>query len=221
MSPLLIGALAADVQSPRLIVRAVGGTRDFAVFACIAATWHPRFDIEFAIGRPAQISRSRVDHAIRNPKSLKDFLFDPQDILVQRVGILQIRPRVTKHFHLCKLVHAIDASSRTTRRTGFGTKTVRKPGVLQRQRSDVEGLILLNSTESNLGRCHETQVAVGNRINLSFIPARVESNPLQNRITCQVRRRKQREAFATKLQQRILHERHFEHHGIVLQEVKS
>src|SRR5439155_16293743 len=48
----------ADIEPPRLIIRAIGGAGDLAVFAALASTRHPSFQIVLAISRPAQIARA-------------------------------------------------------------------------------------------------------------------------------------------------------------------
>ncbi len=122
-SPFYRG-FAADVQSTRLIVGAVRCTGDFTELATVASAGHPGFDVELAIGRATEISRGGIDHAVVNAKSLEDLFFDTKDLSMQGVGIFQVRPGVTEHFHLCKLVDSVDSLASSTSRSGFGSEAV-------------------------------------------------------------------------------------------------
>ncbi len=86
----------------------------------------------------------------------------------------------------------------------------------QRPKSDLSGY-----HQSNLCGRNETQVCVRDRIDLRLIAARIKADAFQNRIASEVRRCVQREAFTSQLRQRKLDEGRFQHHRIVLQEVKS
>src|SRR5438132_1467691 len=48
-SPLLTRSLVADVEPASLEIGAVGGARDFAELAFLAAAWHPGFQVVFPV----------------------------------------------------------------------------------------------------------------------------------------------------------------------------
>ena len=78
--PFFAGAIA-NAQPPGLIVGAIRGAGDFAIFARFAPARHPGFEIELAIGRPAQIAGGRVDDAIGNAQAVEDSAFQVAEIV--------------------------------------------------------------------------------------------------------------------------------------------
>ncbi len=105
----------ADAQATGLVVGTVAGARHFAVFAVLAATRHPGFQVELAVGRSAQIAAGGVDHTIRNTQSIEDFTFQPAEVIERFIALLRQRER--KHFDFRKLMHAVESTSRPTMRT--------------------------------------------------------------------------------------------------------
>ena len=87
LRPFFVCGTAPRPQAARLKTGAIRCRSHFTVFV---ASGHPGFEIEFAIGRPAEISRAGVDHAIRNLQALENLLFDRDDFLVHRFGCLQV-----------------------------------------------------------------------------------------------------------------------------------
>ncbi len=48
--------LIPDVEPAGLVVGAIRGAGDLAVFAVLAASGHPGFEVELAVGRAAQVA---------------------------------------------------------------------------------------------------------------------------------------------------------------------
>src|SRR5271166_716194 len=58
---LLTAVPVADVQTSGLVIGAVGGTGHLAVLAGRAATGHPGFEVELAVGGPAEITGADIE----------------------------------------------------------------------------------------------------------------------------------------------------------------
>ncbi len=81
---LLARGAIADIQPAGLIIGAVRRAGHFAVFAVLAAAGHPGFEIELAVGRPAQVARADVEHAEGDAQRLEQVFLDRQHLGVDR-----------------------------------------------------------------------------------------------------------------------------------------
>ena len=65
-----------NVESTGLVVGAVGGAGHFAPFATVSASWHPSFEIVFAIGWPTEVSGGCIDDAVGDFEKIEQFALD-------------------------------------------------------------------------------------------------------------------------------------------------
>ena len=191
--PLLVRQLAADAEPARLKIGAVRGGGDLAPLARFAAAGHPGFEVEFSVGRPAQVAAGDVEHSVRNAQALEDVFLDAQDQFVELVGLGEVRRGEAEHLDLRELMHAVDPLRRLAVSTRLGAEAVRDAGVLQRQLFDVEDVILQHAAERDLGRRDEAEVGPCDRINLRLRAARLVAGSLQHVHASEVGRRVQRE----------------------------
>ena len=126
--PLLTGDLITDIEPPRLVIRAIRRAGDFPVFAGLAAAGHPSFQIVLAISRPAEVAGTGVNDVIGNAEPLKDFLFNAEELFVDRLTL--VGRAEGEHFHLGKLMHAVQPARVAPRSAGLGAETVRQADVL-------------------------------------------------------------------------------------------
>ena len=80
--------LIADVEAAGLVVGAVRGAGDFAVFAAVAAAGHPGFEIELAIGRAAEVAGGDVEHAVGNAEAVEDLALEVAEVVEHVVALL-------------------------------------------------------------------------------------------------------------------------------------
>jgi len=77
--------------------------------------------------RRAEIARSDVHHPVGDPEARDDLLFDTEELLVDRGGLLG--GRIDEHFHLVELVDPEDASGVPSRRSGLAAEVRRVSNV--------------------------------------------------------------------------------------------
>ena len=123
--------LVADVEPAGLVVGAVRGAGDFAVFAAVAAAGHPGFEVELAIGRAAEVAGGGVDHAVGNAEAVEDLAFEVAEVVVHLVALLG--QREGEHLDLGELMHAVQAARRPAGGAGFGAEAVADAAELDRQ----------------------------------------------------------------------------------------
>ena len=121
----------ADVEPAGLVVGAVRGAGDFAVFAAVAAAGHPGFQVELAIGRAAEVARGDIEHAIRNAEAVEDFAFQVAEVVVHVLALLGQRER--EHLDLGELMHAVQPARRPAGRARFGAEAMADAAQLDRQ----------------------------------------------------------------------------------------
>ena len=98
---------------------------------------------------------------------------------------------------------------------------MRQPDVFHGQVGLVEDLVREHAAQSDLGGADQAQVGVFDRINLRFITARREPDPLQDIITGQVGRDDGSEPGVDQFSQRELLQCQIEQNGVVLEEIES
>src|SRR6266568_7501427 len=94
----------ADVQAPRLVVRAVAATDDLAV---LLLPRKPRLDVVLLRGDRADVPRADVDDAVWNLQGAIDRLAVRSELLVPRPTVL--RPGEDELLDLVELVHPEEA----------------------------------------------------------------------------------------------------------------
>ena len=97
----------------------------------VAAAGHPRFQVELAIRRPAQVAGGDIEHAIRNAQAVEDFAFQVAEVVVHVLALLGQRER--EHLDLRELMHAIQPARRPARRARLGAKAMADAAQLDRQ----------------------------------------------------------------------------------------
>ena len=175
---LLARRAVADIQPARLIVGAVRRAGDLAILAVLAAAGHPGFEIELAVGRPAQVARADVEHAVRDAQRLKQVFLDRQHLGVHRTR--RFGRAEGEHLDLGELVNAIQPAAGPAGGAGLGAEAMRQPDVLDRQVRLVEDLVGEHSAQRDLGGADQAEVGVFDRIDLRLVPARREPDPLQD-----------------------------------------
>ena len=115
---------------------------------------------------------------------------------------------------------SIQSLARPTRRAGLGAEAVRDPDVLQRQRGLVEDVIGVHPAEGNLGRADQTKVGVLDGVDLRLGPARVESDPFEDRDPGEVGGCDRSKPGLDQRVERELLKRQVKQHGVVLEEVE-
>ena len=108
LSALFAFGFVANIESARLVVGAVRGAGDFAVFAAVAAAGHPGFEIEFAVRGAAEVAGSDIKNAVRYAEAVEDFALEVAEIIVHVVAL--IGQREGEHLDLRELVDAIEAA---------------------------------------------------------------------------------------------------------------
>ena len=112
LGSFLGGGFEADAEPPRLEVGAIGSAGDFRVFAAVAATGHPRFQIVFAVGWTAKLAGVDVKHSIGNLESLEELLLDAKQFLMNRFALIGQRKR--EHFDFRELMNPKQAAGSAT-----------------------------------------------------------------------------------------------------------
>ncbi len=175
---LLARRAIADIQPARLVIGAVRGAGHLAVFAVLAAAGHPGFEVELAVGRPAQVARADVEHAIGNAQRLEQVFLDRQHLGVDRAR--GFRRAEGEHLDLGELVDAVKPAAGPAGGAGLGPEAMRQPDVLDGQVRLVEDLVGVHSAQRDLGGADQAEVGVLDRVDLRFDPARREPDPLQD-----------------------------------------
>ena len=102
---------------------------------------------------------------------------------------------IPEHFHLGELMDAVDSASCSASGPCFGSEAMRKAGIFEWQRADVESFIFLDATKGNFGGGNEAQISFGDGINLSLVSAGAEADAFEHGIAGEVGCREEREAF--------------------------
>jgi hypothetical protein len=152
-APALDGRAVTDVESARLVGRAVARRGELAVRALRG---HPGLDVVLAGGAGSEVSRRDVDDAVAEAEVLQHLLLQRDEAQVLRLGILG--RRVDEHLELVELVHPDDAAGVLAVRAGLAAVAGRPAGVALRARGQVEDLAHVVAGERHLARADEVQV---------------------------------------------------------------
>ncbi len=141
-----------------------------------------------------------------------------EQLFVHRGGVFRARHR--EHLHLGELVHAVEALALAAVRPGFGAEAVRDAGELARQIAFGEQRVEEEAAERDLRGAHQTEIGVGDRVDLRLVAARVVAEAVDDLGLREVGRRVQLEAVGAQHLDREPLERQLEQHGFVLQVVE-
>ena len=167
--PILRLRPVLDVQTPRLIIRAVGRGGDLSV---PLQRGHPRLDVKLAIGGRAEVLGGHVEHLEVESELGVHLLLDGDEFVVQRLGLF--RGGDNEHLHLAELVQAVHASRGGARGARLSAEAVRKRRHLDGELLLRHHLVHVHTPEENLRRARQAQIAVFDVVHLRVLRAGLE-----------------------------------------------
>ena len=129
--------------------------------------------------------------------------------------------REGEHLHLRELMHAIEPARGPAVGAGLGAEAVADAAELERQLVSLEDPLVERAAERDLGRRHEREVAVGDRVDLRLGAAGHEAGAFEDHVPREIGRGHHREALAEQDLDRIPLQREFEEHGVVHEKVEA